>query len=418
MNRVFLPVLAWVLLAASGCSGENVLHGKTSAEAVESDRTVWAFFDRGGDLYSAPALPVELDDRTLPGPDTLFLRNNYLRLGADSPWGEVQRGLGLRPDASWESVQGALSDRIGEQVDRLTARPGQPRRPLVILVHGYNVEDARSEYRPVRASLAPHLPDAVFLQVGWDGLTATNPLSVWEEAQYNFPQVGYGLRKLLLKVAAVDASIPIRIFTHSSGGPVAAHALWDASASISPRCEEPAEPGREEYHARHCSETRPDGSERPGPAPPRFEDVRIGMIVPATNAWVVRNYDPAESHVDRVVIGVNPEDEAVTRLGMRLFLKPFTVSCKLWGDTCLPVRKDYACGESMREFREKGFEVEVFDFSGSRSNRRRLARDIHAWEVYLGRDDHQRFVRAVLDPEVRSSETAAYCRGEPLGTLR
>ena len=417
--QTVIPAVLLVVLVSSGCSGKNMLFGDASAHAVESERVVWAFFDRGGDLYPAPSVPVAVDDRTMQT-NSLFLQRTYERGPDAEPWTTVREALGFTSDASWDSVQQALARRTAARIDALTRREGQARRPLVLLIHGFNVPDSEASYSKVRDTIDPLLPDAVYFQVSWDGLRAGFPPAVWAKAQYNFPQVGYGLRHVLNRI---DPATPVRVFTHSSGGPVAAHALWDASRAYgNTLCSSSPRPGREEFQARVCSRTSPP----PGPAPPRLADLRLGMIVPATNAGIFFEYDARESPVERIVLGVNPDDMAVGRFGVQTVFDWYKPSCRIQfpgryaGDVCLAVDPDYVCGRTVTALRDSSnIDISVFDFSKSTVNKPvgvlgvELA-DSHDWTAYLQRDDYPAFLRALLSDEPVQDETAAFCEGYPL----
>jgi hypothetical protein len=269
---------------------------------------------------------------------------------------------------------------------------------LVVLVHGFNTSDAECIYQLVRDDVMRTLPDAAFLLVNWDGLVTNSrvPL-IWDEAQFNFPFVGLGLRRLLNAYFEIEPRTPIRILTHSSGGPVIAHALWDGSAVEGLTTNAANWPAYIELQAMRAAGTVP--------SPPRFSDLRVGMIVPATAASIFDNYDLGEHGPDRIIIGMNPSDYAVN--------KTFAISCAWNGDTCLGARRSYSC-MVRRQFRNHPHtQIMIFNFSRSAgyNKRKLLFHDEHAWEVYMRRDDIVPFLRALLTDVPVNDEGAQICRG-------
>jgi hypothetical protein len=266
----------------------------------------------------------------------------------------------------------------------------QPRRPLVILVHGFNndMEGAQAWYRIAQDTILRRGLDPVFLEVYWDGLVARLPFGIWLSAQYNWGLVGLELRRLLNEL---DPEIPVRILTHSSGGPLMASTLGDASAVL--------QGSADSVHQRY-RELADDtiGDYRP----PHFQDIRVGMVVPATDPRTFSGFSRSARGPNRLIIGINPRDYAIAK----------TFFCGALGSTCLSGRRAAFC-EHVKPVFDGNPDVEafVFDFSGSKENGRKyLFWDDHAMQVYLRRDDMTPFLDLLLNDQVTNAgEVATVC---------
>lgn len=406
-----LCILASALLL-NGCGGgKNVLLNPPINRAVAgtpprcpSPSTVVryaanearVYFDRDGDLYPGLVVGEQLDD-------SLFAaRWQPLKGSFDAwkqkpgPWRNVADSLSVDPggDGAWTAIQDSIRRRSAQWVNQLTLRADGSRRPLVILVHGFNVEDAECTYEVVKQRIETVIPDLAYLQVNWDGLVTDAVIPViWSGAQFNFPLVGMGLRRLLKEV---DPSVPVRVLTHSSGGPVIAHALWDASAAEGRTTNGEIWPAYVALHAMRADQTVP--------SPPRFTDLRLGMIVPATPASIFGNYDLGEHGPDRIVIGMNPRDIAVN--------KTFLAPCTYNGDTCLGARASYTCIVRRQFENNPHTRLLFFNFSNSAAPNNQKAwlfHEAHDWEIYMRRDAITPFLQALLTDTPVRDEGAEIC---------
>jgi hypothetical protein len=401
---VLLPVA--MLLGA--CSSHNVLFNPAIQRAATQPslqcdsgrvdftdtRVVRAYFDRDGDLYPGPAVGVLLDNTLFNGP-TEPLKQSFKRHRANpsTPWSHLADSLEINTgdsERAWVDIQDSIRRRVVTAVNSATHTGARP-RVLVVLVHGFNVDDAECSYRVVREQAAALLPEAAYLLVNWDGLVSTAPIPmIWSRAQFNFPLVGMGLRRLL---SELDSIMPVRILTHSSGGPVVAHALWDASGAEGPTKHGDTWPA---YVALH--ELRRTGQL---PRVPMFTDLQIGMIVPATPASIFNHFDLGEHGPTRIVIGTNPHDYAVNKT---------VLPCTIGGNTCLGSRVSYACAVRRKFAGNKHTQLLLFDFSESQVNQRKwMLYDEHDWTVYLRRDDAPAFLRATLLHDAVHDEGTRTC---------
>lgn len=398
------------LFALVGCSGKNVLQNANIERAsmrqlcpgvgavdFSAQDAMRVYLDRDGSLYSGPAIPVLLDSEAFHGP-TEPLRDYFSRAREAPVWRSLADSLNVDvgSDDAWPRMQEGIRTRIAQNLDRMTMRPDGSRRPVVVLVHGFNVDDPECTYAAVRSKVEPIVPDALYLQIGWDGLVTNSPIpAIWGGAQFNFPLVGMGIRRLFKAIAERDAGMPVRILTHSSGGPVIAHALWDAS---------PAEgASTKASHWRAFQELVAMRRDHRVPSPPNFEDLRLGMIVPATSGLIVEKYDRGSDGPELIVIGMNRKDMAVS--------KPI-VGCSVKGETCLAVRAEVACSVRHQFADNPHTNVMLFDFSASTGYNESWFRfwEAHDWEVYMKRDDIDRFLRALLTDEAVEDEAGEICR--------
>ncbi len=286
----------------------------------------------------------------------------------------------------------------------------------MVLVHGFNNDkvEARDWYDSARALVNAKEPDAVFLDVHWDGLTANLPPGIWSSAQYNFPLVGLEFRRVL---NALDPRIPVRVLTHSSGGPLIASTLGDASCplvaddedyrryyelvrdttTVHDRCSLPAAVARREW-PRHPLLP----GEREAYRPPTPPDFRVGMIVPAASPNTFTSFTPNADGPDRLIIGINPEDMAIGKV----FL-----SCTAFGTTCMSARPPAFCQITAQEFRGNPHtRLYLLDFEAPNNKRFLFFWDDHSMVEYLRRDDIGRFMALLLDDEVTDQgELAQVC---------
>ncbi len=396
--------LVLLLLALTGCSGytRNVLFSDGD-RAPAADPSVEAlYYDRNGDLYPSGAVPVET--RALStnrrGRSELELRvapyfEDQRREGGPA-WTALLAEAGVEDPGPttdfgpvWAAVQDGLRDRHVEAVDRRTRRPDGTRRPLVVLIHGFNnvPAEAAEWYGAARGLVRGKAPDAVFMELHWDGLTSNRPPLAWPAAQYNFPLVGLSFRRVL---NALDPSIPVRVITHSSGGPLISSTLGDASAPLPSQDATYAE-----YRRRAAATSGPD-------RPPNPDDLRVAMIVPAMSSVTFANYSRTSPGPDRLILGLNPRDGVTGKGGF---------PCTLLGSTCLSADPQLYCRDvapvlsgipNVRPY--------VFDFSRSERNSGYLWFESHGMLAYMERDDMPRVLDLLFnDASMEGGEFSQIC---------
>jgi hypothetical protein len=211
------------------------------------------------------------------------------------------------PEGHWWKIQDALARRVAHETDQRT----KGKRPLVMLVHGYNNSDTDMPFLATRNVLRQQekLKDAVWMEVRWDGLHKPTPVFIWGAAQLNGRYAGIGVRRVLCRTLPTT---PVRIFTHSSGAFVVYQALWNSSPLMN------EDPHSDILCACNMVPT------------PTHLDIRVGSMAPATTPFVFRSYfsrtvgnpdKPTECQLAttgpryRIVAGQNQRDVAVTKYG-------------------------------------------------------------------------------------------------------
>lgn len=429
----FVRSLLMIVAACTlpGCRSTNVLFSDTQRVPHPDAGVVSIVYDRYGSLYPSENVHVDAAAlRTARGPDLLRLEGYFRKehanqtpvwraLVAEAP--TQSPGAATSFDTAWRDVQASLRSQVVQRIEGLALANRATPRPVIVLVHGFNNdrEEALAWYEEARRLVRARKPEAVFLDVYWDGLVASGiPLNIWTRAQYNFPLVGLEFRRVL---NTLDPRIPVRVLTHSSGGPLIASTLGDASCPL---------PGNDRdyqrYHQLVRDHTAPADTfcrtkgalrrrnvpadpalagERESYRPPNPHDFRVGMIVPAASPNTFTSFTRGTDGPDRLIFGINSEDLANGKVFM---------SCRFRGTTCLSARPKLFCREVLPVFRGNPHtSVYLFDFNRSGVNRRAFWWwDAHNMRVYLQRDDMQRFLKLLLDDESADpGEEAQVCTG-------
>lgn len=416
--RAFTLSVAF-LLALTGCShfraqnarlGDLDLKqraGSTDPCPDHGSDALRLYYDRDGALYPQSVLDTPLRDRSFSASDTSRLIRTYLDGDGREydPWPAVRTELGLASDAprdesEWRAIQGELVARAGRRIRERTLSGATP-RTLVVLVHGFNNAGCEADggYARIKQRLAEegmaHAETAVYLQVYWDGLRQTIGLPIWGSAQYNFPLVGLEFRRVL---ATVPNEVPIRIVTHSSGGPLVASALWDAGGSL----RRLADPQYTHYFQNIAGAT-------PDYPLPTHPDIRVGMIVPAMPSSAfprdgAGRFLPGRVSADRVVIGVNRRDLVIGKFGL---------GCKQGGHTCLSRGPEDYCGTIWPQSRPADPTVRLVDIARTDrvvdGLREPLSFHNHGVESYLLYGGVDRLLRMVFADDADPGDGPALC---------
>lgn len=448
MPRLTLAA-AIVALASGGCSSGNVALGSAIEQAPAPNPSeapvLRLYFDRDGDLYPGPLLDVDLSDDAMIGAGHPILSNVGLRYrllchfarergevpeecgegghpfsDEPRPWTSALGAFGIDGQGPtedvWWQLQDSLASLATRAVHRATRRADGSERTLVLLVHGFNnnADGAEANYAAVRRAVEDHLPgnDAkVFLQVYWDGLVNDLGIPVWRKAQFNFPLVGLGLRRVL---NTVSPEVPIRIVSHSSGGPLVANALWDGAAAISTGSSERIRlqrsaavwPRYRDVYAPHRADT--DGRW----AIPFHPDIRVGMIVPAMPGITFDFLRAVPGGPSRIVIGVNENDVAINKFGVPTSRHFWRAPCRQSGSACLASIPSEYCGRVRPRLRDDpDTALYLIDFTSPRAARPELIGTNHAVTTYLRQPDAGRFLDLVFNEAPDDlGEEQAWCR--------
>jgi hypothetical protein len=439
-----LCYMAFLLLVAisSGCSHHLLKRGQYSVLYARQQRlalppdgsTVRVYIDRMGDLY--PDLPTQfpLRDGFIKGRKSILY--NYYRnqphgieaTGKVNNLGELAHAYGIDYDKQltqrdtlksdtliWCQVQQKLVQRHIQMLNaKLRTVDGM--RPLVILIHGFNVgSDAHivhgqqvGLYTQVRTAFNQIAPDkfrnAVFLEVFWDGLQKPTPVGIWGGAQLNARYAGLRLRQL---IAGVDIATPVRVFTHSSGAIVATHTFWNVNAPYPNRTSRINTRINELYKNR---------------ATPLHPDVRLGLLVPATPGLAFTDHDrrtqpswyliqqnlvnagrldaslvPIAVPDRRTIVGLNERDYALNKAGI---VSPYRKGVTSLG--CVPADFRYVLDCVPGTEKE---DLVAFWHADPKNKKRPLVAETtgfnharfeaHGWQTYLLPERRQNFIRFV-----------------------
>ena len=394
------------------------------------------YLDRYGDVFPGPGIGTGIPDATARNFSESLMENYAFRASpteqqaSTSAWYAVLKDIGMlqevsqasasRPnskagsDASrdialqrvgkeWQAIQSALRTNLATYIAGVIEETDAEQ--LAVFIHGFNTTDPECSYARMRQTVEQEAPSVrgktAYLYVTWDGLESFNKagaLNIWKKAQYNFPMVGMGLRQLLA-APQIPRDVDVRVLTHSSGGPVAAHTFWNAASVL---------PGNPADYSGVISEI---GLDREPPVPV-FDDIRIGMIVPATGWLVFNNYSegPTE-HIRRISLGLNPSDFAVTKA---------QASCASGGTTCLASRPADACwvpkhikGKSRTEvhgYDLRGYRGEGYDGEGWKTLSLWKVYEIHNLETYLVREGVDDIIRSVFTDDDVPDDWESYCK--------
>ncbi|GAB2508669.1 hypothetical protein [Lysobacter humi (ex Lee et al. 2017)] len=387
-------------LAPLPCRADNVLYSTTERDLAPPGAV---FLDRNGDLYPDADVEIPVEDLQVEAEnpyETLSLKGYYRREAAAgrATWRALLASVGVAEapggfDTTWTHVQDRLRARA---VGRIDALSGPARRPVFLLVQGFNNTflEAHDWYRRVRRDVLARQPDAVIIEVLWDGGTHPFAAPVWWVGQNNFRFAGLSLRRIIRDIAP---ETPLRIISHSSGGPAVANALGDASAPFLAGQDADAE-RHERYFERAGARTGPY-------APGQRRDLRIAMIVPAGAPNTFSRFSAGVSTLpQRLIIGQNERDYAVTKAGL---------GCAKGGDTCLAVQLDAFCS-TRRHLRRLSPGMQVLGFDMSRSANGTSSpklgfREDHAMTAYVLREDWPKILDALLADTPAADELSGRC---------
>jgi hypothetical protein len=409
--------------------------------------------DHLGDLY--PADP-DLDERILARRHTASVWNYYRHRSsryesrndsAAARWGRVAARYGVpvdpdrKPEYAVDAVAGEwarVQDRIFSAArDEILRATEGGRLPLVVMSHGFNAGDAGPGYDALRKAIIEHAfpgsrrDSVAFLELYWDGSegASVRVLDAWWKGQGNAFPVGLALRRIL---NTLPESTPVRIVTHSLGGTVASVALWNVDRTINmdrvaatAACPEVLNGHRRSAASRRRFQPadewyclyRHRQQDTTLYRTPRFRDLRVGMIVPAMPVETFMD-DSAQTPmrppaaIQRIVVGINPEDYAVTRGAWRVgFGCRARAGMINVGGTCAAVDSAAVDRALLSRCRtEERAVAHLIRFTDWKDTPRVAGgRQNHALTVYARRPEMPAFLSLVFDPSLVPAATPG-CR--------
>jgi hypothetical protein len=277
------------------------------------------YIDRFGDFYPDTAVHIDVQDFQLDGRqrDQKSASLAHYFLSRKSRLKQLRDFYGIAPHSSAKSAYREVQRLILAGYAKRIAEMMQNADKLIYLVHGFNDLLAESEYVQLRSVIAAHrYPGALkpaYVDVHWDGLNAhaldsLPVVKVWQPALLNSRFVSITLRQLITGVEERQ-TLPTVIITHSLGAGVALGALfdthhkWDEIDEITPN----SALKRLAVLRREATPVKP---------------VRIGILAPAIpgertfvdfNERKPLKIEAADNHIEKVVIGYNYNDYALTK---------------------------------------------------------------------------------------------------------
>jgi hypothetical protein len=361
--------------------GHHVLFGHAAKKPV-NDGVVRVYFDRLGALYpTGEVAPRDADIGSAATLGCYYARNaaafEHLRR-------ETRVNVPKFTDA-WEDVQDTLTGRIATDLNRRLLNADGTTRTLLVLIHGFRVDDATEPFDSARAAVLRLLPrnDVVFLEVNWDGLSGLP--SVWFSARTNAPLVGLALRRIL---GNLTPGTPIRVLTHSLGASVAASALWNRHRDLDRR------DGALRRYFENVGGNRRFPLRRDG-------DIRIGMFVPAVPGQAMPEPSLRPLPLTRMIVGQNANDMAVQKV-IRV--------AKVGGSTALAVDDREYCTYVGQVF---GGGAILFDFKRS-ARPAFLATESHDFRRYV-REGTELLQDLLSEKSTRSQQAETHRGGHAKG---
>ena len=328
-GRAYNPISRWI---QNDPAHHAVFCCLKKVRQSQTDGILRLYIDSGGNLYpDAAYLPTNTELRADLNNSSADLEQYYIQNTAprNSLFAHYQQSPLLTGKAvvwnsrGWQLIQNQLTTVAVQQIDSATKHGV---RPLIMLIHGYNVADTahlaarlscdntRCEEPNGRCGRGkPYLslvkdsltatglvPEkAVWLEVYWDGLQE-KPLFIWSGAQLSARYAGLRLREVL---SQLDNRTPVRVLTHSSGAIVITQALWNNDAFNGGGNDE-------DYLTTWAAAT----------STPTNPNIRVGMLVPALTSRAFVYYGqrtPLDTSAQmvgyRLVIGRNERDYAVNK---------------------------------------------------------------------------------------------------------
>ncbi len=284
-------ILALMLApAAAGCAVSAVAPIPPFSNPGLGDREHNLNRDRFLDADTVARIAVDADGHLYPDPAIRRVDASTLK------------DCGFCVRSCLEASGGYDGDAVAlEHAERLHAmcRGG---RTLIVLIHGFNhtYPEAYRAYQSARKEIQLKYPGGKFayLEVYWAGYYG-DPFAIWPQALLSSKWAGLGLRRIL---GRLDASIPLRVLTHSRGAAVICAALWNTPMRGT------------------VEEDRRYRAAQEGCPPPSMPAIRVGMLAPAMRAADFECYEdrgnaPVSPH-DRILFGINPDDAALQAGGL------------------------------------------------------------------------------------------------------
>ncbi|HEY8929541.1 MAG TPA: hypothetical protein VIM55_10140 [Mucilaginibacter sp.] len=399
--------LIMVLFLLSGCKVYYMgLRGRQLIPVSDTATVTRVYFDRYGDLYPGTAVPIDTNDLhiRLKSKDKkqASLKQYFLTHPASMKALRefYHASAGMNDPEAYQEVQGRLEEQAVKQVSDMVQ--AQQAGRLVYLVHGLNDTRVDPEYKEMRKIITDRHYAAdkkpVYVEIHWDSMNArdtdgTKVIDIWKPALLNSRFISIAFRKLMTGVEQ-RVQVPEIVITHSLGAGLAFGALfntvtkWKGFDLVWPEWD------KEQLNALNLAPT-PTGR------------IRIGVLAPAVPAEQTfqdfnergpRRINAADNHIDKVVIGYNRQDYAVSKQFLHIKLAgvygstSLGCNCNVFNEQVIPsvladlAHKGYTDPSSLiiqKEFKTPPRPNPPFYESGTTQ---------HAWKFYMAQQEIQFFL--------------------------
>lgn len=355
-----------------------------------------------GSLFNAMNDPAsELCGEDVISTDAEILCNS---LSADN-WHNAQTDL-------WRMAANSIVD---------DGRADEGALDLIFLVHGFNnlAHESEESFDNAREAIARYRSPnrrQHFVEIYWDGFKSNSTkIDAWRKAQAAGPLVGFKLRRLMYELKrelgnSGEESVRVRFLTHSSGAFVVGALFGDPIAALR-LLQEPQDPPDPDYE--YFTEYRSNLDPNNQNSITSFDDLRIGMLAPATSDWTfVGNQEHGggfRSSGAIVLFSIQPDDEALTKVVLGADF-PNSGSTGLGANAT-----NHYCG-NLREnsnLASRNIRFLGYDFSRTEEQFPGQVR-AHDFSVYLTQaTDHSSFMADLFSsaPIDRSAEENRLCGG-------
>jgi len=405
----------------SACASPNVYHFNSVIEQQEraKTKTVDVYIDAYGMVYPTTGIAYdylpELEyggelQRAATDPQSRLCQIN---IGGDL--GEMCKGGA----AKWDDNQTKLWEKTVEDVTNLFSEDSK-NKALVVLIHGFNVDDAQRDYRIAQArirELNENGTDFVFLRVHWDGSKKPVITRAWSKAQYSGPLVGFRMREfynILSEKNFGHVEPSVHVLIHSSGAFITTATFGNPISSLPRLSEETDTPN----HYDEFKDSLITKSEKR--FIPEIENLHIGMLAPAIPSGSVTGYvkripdnTDASKYTaaksggfytldrgwmtpnSRLSLSVNPNDEVLSNKGV------FSANFSLLGAKGVGTKKRTFCFiEDWDSTESKNISVAGFDFTRTEEDQANgISPKSHAFADYLTQKASTPFLKQFLGYE-------------------
>ena len=312
---------------------------------ADTGNVVRIYFDKQGNLYPAKKLFIPYKNFFDPhkGKKTIsenphsgnleyFYTTNKQGLKELSSYYTLNGTAITSAKDSFYAVQQVIRKKIIEQLNSINS--GEILKSIIVMIHGFNDNDPTGDYQLMRDAIRNNGYEKgrfIYLEVFWDGLTTNqgNPVyeNIWKRALQNSAYVSLGLRQIL---SHVDHSIQIRIITHSLGASIGTGALFNTETKWNRNgFRKVGKKLKADFGMNYFDEQKSISTP--------MNNIRLGMIAPAIPGYITftdfnnrsRDISISENNINKIVVGYNENDFAVTKRFLNMDLARYFGSTSL-----------------------------------------------------------------------------------------